>query len=274
MNTNDLHPVSLDIYEADMRVNIDTQVATARRFPRNLKNVLENILFLATQDKETAENCFYAIKRDGKVVRGASIRLAEIISNCYGNLRASARVIANDGKMITAQGICWDLENNVAYSIEVKRKITNKEGRSFSEDMQVITANAACSIAIRNAVFKCVPLAITSSVQEKIKQVIVGKEVDFSTLRGDAVKYFEGQGVPLKSILNLFEKKTIEELTREDIFDLKGIATAIKEGDTTIESAFAVSLKPNGISKASKFLSVPIEEEEGKDTSDYSVHLP
>jgi hypothetical protein len=274
MNTNDLHPVSLDIYEADMRVNIDTQVATARRFPRNLKNVLENILFLATQDKETAENCFYAIKRDGKVVRGASIRLAEIISNCYGNLRASARVIANDGKMITAQGICWDLENNVAYSIEVKRKITNKEGRSFSEDMQVITANAACSIAIRNAVFKCVPLAITSSVQEKIKQVIVGKEVDFSTLRGDAVKYFEGQGVPLKSILNLFEKKTIEELTREDIFDLKGIATAIKEGDTTIESAFAVSLKSNGISKASKFLSVPIEEEEGKDTSDYSVHLP
>ena len=255
----DLKVTSAEIFEADTRANIDIQVSTAKKYPRNLRNVLENIFFLATQDKETAENCFYALKRDGKVIRGASIRLAEIISNCYGNMRASARVIANDGRLLTAQGICWDLENNVAYSIEVKRKITDRNGRTFSEDMQVITANAACSIAIRNAIFKCVPLAITSRIQDKIKQVMMGEEKDFATIRKNAVSYFEKQGVALKSILALFEKKSVEELTRDDVFDLRGIATAIKDGDTTIEQAFSINVKPNALSKASKTLSVPIE---------------
>ena len=34
-----------------------------------------------------------AKKRDGKVIRGASIRLAELIANCYGNIRTVARII-------------------------------------------------------------------------------------------------------------------------------------------------------------------------------------
>jgi hypothetical protein len=255
----DLKVNSVEVFEADTRANIDIQVTTAKKYPRNLKVVLDNILWLATQDKETAENCFYALKRDGKVIRGASIRLAEIISNCYGNIRASARIIANDGKLVTAQGLCWDLENNVAYSVEVRRKITNKDGKPFSEDMQVVTSNAACAIAIRNAVFKCIPLALTSRVQDKIKQVMMGEEKDFATIRKNAVDYFEKQGVGVKNILALFEKRTIEELTREDVFDLRGIATAIKDGDTTIEQAFSVAPKSNPFGKASKILSIPKE---------------
>ena len=255
----DLKVNSVEVFEADTRANIDIQVSTAKKYKRHLPTVLENILFLATQDKETAENCFYALKRDGKVIRGASIRLAEIISNCYGNIRASARIIANDGKLVTAQGLCWDLENNVAYSVEVRRKITNKDGKPFSEDMQVVTSNAACAIAIRNAVFKCIPLALTSRVQDKIKQVMMGEEKDFATIRKNAVDYFEKQGVGVKNILALFEKRTIEELTREDVFDLRGIATAIKEGDTTIEQAFSIAPKSNPFGKASKILSIPKE---------------
>lgn len=260
-NNYDLNSPSVDIFEADTRANIDAQVSTAKRYPRNLKNVLENIYFLATQDKDTADNCFYTIKRDGKTIRGASVRLAEIISNCYGNIRASSRIISNDGRVLTAQGICWDLENNVAYSIEVKRKITHKDGTPFSEDMQVVTANAVCSIAIRNAIFKCVPLGITNSVQERIKKVVMGSENDFTTIRKIAVDHFEKQGVPTKSILALFEKKTIDDLTREDVFDLRGIVNAIKDGDTTLELAFSLSSKGNAIGKASRTLSAPIDDD-------------
>ena len=262
----ELRVSSAEIFEADTRANIDIQVATSKKFPRNLRNVLENIYFLATQDIDTADNCFYSIKRDGKVIRGASIRLAEIMANCYGNLRSSARIISNDGRIITAQGMCWDLENNVAYSIEVKRKITDKTGRPFSEDMVVVTSNAACSIAIRNAIFKCIPLALTNRIQERIKLVMMGEEKDFNSIRKSSVEYFEKQGVAVKNILNLFDKKSIDELSRDDIFDLKGIATAIKDGDTTLELAFSISLKPTAVNKASKTLSVSLaEENEGND---------
>ena len=260
-NDYELRVSSAEIFEADTRANIDIQVSTAKKYKRHLPTVLDNIFFLATQDIDTADNCFYSIKRDGKVIRGASIRLAEIMANCYGNLRSSARIISNDGRIITAQGMCWDLENNVAYAIEVKRKITDKTGRPFSEDMVVVTSNAACSIAIRNAIFKCIPLALTNRIQERIKLVMMGEEKDFNSIRKSSVEYFEKQGVAVKNILNLFDKKSIDELSRDDIFDLKGIATAVKDGDTTLELAFSISLKPTAVNKASKTLSVSLAEE-------------
>ena len=256
---------SSEVFDADIRVSIDAQVSTARAFPRNLKKVLDNILFLATQDKETADNCFYSVKRDGKTIRGASIRLAEIITTCYGNIRASSRIVSNDGKMVTAQGMCWDLENNVAFSVEVKRRITDKYGRVFSDDLIVITNNACASIALRNAIFKVVPQAVTSRVQTEIKKIVLGEAKDFETTRKNAIEYFVNLGVLEKNILDLFGKKSVQDLDRDDIFDLRGIATAINEGDTTLELAFSVVPKTNtAISKASKILSVPIEQGEAK----------
>jgi hypothetical protein len=240
---------------------VDIQVKTAQLYKRNLPNALKNILFLATQDKETADNCFYSVRRDGKTIRGASIRLAEIITACYGNIRASSRIVSNDGKMVTAQGMCWDLENNVAFSVEVNRRITDKQGRTFSDDLIVITSNACASIALRNAIFKVVPQAITSRVQTEIKKIVLGEAKDFNTTRLAAIEYFTELGVSEKQILDLFNKKTVEDLDRDDIFDLRGIATAIKEGDTTLESSFSIAPKTNSaIGKASKVLSVPLEE--------------
>ncbi|MBK7362791.1 MAG: hypothetical protein IPJ01_10885 [Micavibrio sp.] len=257
--------------------DIDIQVRTARAYPRNLKKALENILFLATQDKETADNCFYSVKRDGKTIRGASIRLAEIITSCYGNIRASSRIVSNDGKMVTAQGMCWDLENNVAFSVEVKRRITDKYGRVFSDDLVVITNNACASIALRNAIFKVVPQAVTSRVQTEIKKIVLGEAKDFDTTRKTAIEYFVNLGVTEKNILDLFAKKTIQDLDRDDIFDLRGIATAINEGDTTLESAFMVAPKtPTALGKASRILGTQVEQGEGEyeKTSDIQSNLP
>ncbi len=236
------------------RAEIDVAVSTARKFPRDLVQSLKNILFLATQDKETADSCFYSVVKDGKTIRGASIRLAEIITSCYGNIRSSSSIISNDGKSITARGICWDLQNNVAYSVEVIRKITDASGRTISEDMQILESMAASSIALRNAIFKVVPAAITQRIQNEIKKIVMGESADFETIKNDTINHFIKKDVPEKNILAMFDKKTIEELTREDIFDLRGIITAIKEGDTTIQSAFSMAKSNNAIGKATKQL--------------------
>jgi len=248
-------PITINPSEASegARAEIDVAVSTARKFPRDLAKSLKNILFLATQDKETADNCFYSVVKEGKTIRGASIKLATIITSCYGNIRSSASIISNDGKAVTARGICWDLENNVAYSIEAIRKITDAGGKIISEDMQILESMAACSIALRNAIFKVIPEAITSRIQNEIRKIVMGETADFETIRKDTVESFIKQGVPERNILALFDKKTVEDLTRDDVFDLRGIATAIKEKDTTLASAFSMA-KPNAISKASKQL--------------------
>lgn len=240
--------------------NIDIQVKTAQIYKRNLAKALDDMWVLA-DDKEIAEKCFYSIIRDGKTIRGASIRLAEIIISCYGNIRASSKIIANDGKTVTAQGMCWDLEKNVAYCIEVKRKMTKKDGSLPTDDMVVIHSNACCAIALRNAIFKVVPEAVTFRVQKKIKDLILGNTNDFNTTKKNAIDYFIEKGISEKDILQTLNKKTIDDIDREDILDLRGIATAIMDGDTTLELAFSIQPKTNSaIGKASKVLSVPLEE--------------
>ena len=139
---------------------IDQQIKTAKTYPRVLSQVLSNIDTMATYDKEVAESCFYALPRGGKTITGLSVRFAEIVASCWGNLRAGARIISNDGKLITAQGLIHDLETNVAITVEVSRKITDKYGKTFSQDMQIVTANACCSIAFRNAIYKAVPSSL------------------------------------------------------------------------------------------------------------------
>jgi hypothetical protein len=104
--------------------------------------------------------------------------------------------------------------------------------------MQIVTANAACAIALRNVVFKLVPKAVTSRIEEQIKDVILGKASDFETTKKIAVEYFTSKGVSERQILSALGKEKVADLDRNDVFVLRGTATAIKEGDVTLAQAF------------------------------------
>ena len=86
----------IEIKQADMlqainRAEVDIQIATAKQYPRDLSRVLNQIKTYATMDMETAEDCFYALRRgkgsDQQVIEGVSVRLAEIIASAWGNIR-------------------------------------------------------------------------------------------------------------------------------------------------------------------------------------------
>lgn len=231
-----------DMLQAINKSEVDVQIATAKQYPRNLSRVLNTIRTLGTMDVETAEDCFYALRRgqgnDAAVIEGVSVRLAEIIAGSWGNLRVATRIIGNDGKTITCQGVCHDLETNLAVSVEVKRRITDKKGRTFSEDMQVVTGNAASAIAFRNAVLKVVPKAVTKKVVDEIKKVALGASVDLETRRQNMLVYFQKIGVKQEEVLKYCGVSTIEEIDNAMVFELRGLANAIKEGTTTVQEAF------------------------------------
>ena len=48
------------IYNQDKAV-IDTQIATAKAYPRNLKRAIENSVVIVTMDYETASTCTYSL---------------------------------------------------------------------------------------------------------------------------------------------------------------------------------------------------------------------
>lgn len=228
----------VDMLQAINRAEVDIQIATAKQYPRDINAALNNIKTIATLDTETAEDCFYALRKGGSLIEGVSVRLAEIIAGAWGNLRVQSRIIGNDGRTITAQGICHDLETNLAVSVEVKRRITDKNGRTFQEDMQVTTGNAAAAIAFRNAVLKVVPKAVTKRVVNEIKDVALGKAMDLESRRQNMFAYYYRLGVTKAEIFDYCGVRSEQEIDSAKVFELSGLKNAIKEGTTTVEQVF------------------------------------
>lgn len=240
------------IYEQQSRAEIDMQIATARAYPRNLKKSLDNAIAIVTMDVETAKTCTYSVPRGGKPVTGPSVHLAKILSQVWGNMRVEAKVVSIDDRQITSEAVCFDLENNLAIKVQVKRSIVGKTGR-FSDDMITVTGNAANSIAFRNAVLSTIPRPVVDKVYNAAKGCITGDISDTAKLIAkrkqvlDALK--DTYSVTEKEVLFALGKAAVDHITADDLVVLIGIGTAIKDGDTTVELAFKSKTEPRNKSE-------------------------
>jgi hypothetical protein len=238
----DVKPVQVEVMEEKtaslVKAEIDQQVSTAKRYPRDLSRFMSNAKTMVSINEDVAGACFYRLPRSNKTIEGPSTRLAEIVASSWGNIRAGARIISDDGKYVTSQGVCHDLENNVCTTIEVKRRVVGKNGQRFSDDMVTVTSNAANAIAYRNAVFKIIPKCYTDEIFKHAKQVSIGNIATLPQRRAKLMDYFAKIGVSEYHVLKTLKKKSIEEIGEEDFLTLRGIATAIKDGEVSPDSAF------------------------------------
>lgn len=220
------------------RSEIDTQIATAHRYPRSVTRFREQVSALATLNEQVAGECTYALPRDGKVIEGPSARFAEIVASAWGNMRTSARVVSDDGRFIVTQAICHDLENNNVIGFEVRRRITTKHGRRYSDDMIAVTGNAAASIAMRNAILKVVPKAFWADLHEQSRKCAKGSHKTLANRRAEAVKAFQGYGVSQEKLCEFVGVEGINDITQEHLATLRGIIVSFKEGETAPEQVF------------------------------------
>lgn len=216
--------------------------------PRNMAAVKTHMLEVATLDRETAEACFYALPRGGKTIFGPSVRLAEIALASFGNSRCGCRIINVDTKSenphVIVQAVAMDLENNVAISIEKRRRIVKKRGRAEIDDDDVnLATNAAIAIAFRDAVFKIIPGAIIKPVMEAAKKLAIGDSKSLENRRARAIEAFAKMGVSADRILAVLGKDSVDKIDFEDIQMLLGLHNAIRDGATTIDEAFPVKEK-------------------------------
>lgn len=217
---------------------LDQQIATAKKYPRDIRKFLVESSGLATLTEDVAGSCVYALKRGSKVIQGPSARFAEIVASTWGNCRAGARIIHEGSRTLVAQGVFHDLESNSLTTIEVQRRITTSTGARYGDDMIGVTANAACSIALRNAVLKGVPKAFWSEAYDKANTVIRGDAETLSVSREKAMQYLHKIGITHEQILAKLGVASVEEITQDHIVTLRGFATAIRDGDSTVEQMF------------------------------------
>lgn len=220
------------------RAEIDAQVATARAFPRDIRTCLDEVRQLATMTEETAEAMHYAIPRGGKTIEGPSTRFAETLAYSWGNLRVESSVVGIEAREVVAESICFDLEKNVAIKIGARRRITNKGGRRFDDDMIGVTGQAAVSIAYRNAVLKAIPRSFWWPIYEEARRKAIG-EGSLESRRDKALGWFRKAGKMPDEVCALLGVDREEDIDDEALVQLKGFATAIREGTTTIDRLFS-----------------------------------
>lgn len=230
-----LAPSSIALME---RAAIDSQIATAHAFPRSLEKFKSRALGIVTLDLETAESCIYSRPvGGGKVAEGESIRMAEIVAACYGNLRVASRIVEQTERFVRCEGVAHDLESNYAGKSECIEPTVKTDGTPYSESQRAVVAKACLSKAYRDAVFKVVPKAVCKTITIAAKGVI-NKEVATIEQRIERIKgWLKLIKVTDARVFAVLAVKGWADVNDEHILTLTGLRTAINEG-TKIEEAF------------------------------------
>jgi len=233
---------------------VEAQLAAAHRWPRDIDRFVSSAKQLACFNKQIAASCMYTLfrkERDArtgamvdKPITGPSIRLAEIVASTYRNLHLATRIIDESQSTITAQAVCWDLENNLRESVEAARGIQTSSGKRYGADMIRVTGMAAMSIAMRNVIFRVVPGAFVQDIYGEAKEFAIGKDDKLPQHRASLIDWCAKRNFDLARVLARVSITDLEQLTLEHVETLIGIMTSIKERDLTIEDAFPPLSQP------------------------------
>ena len=71
-----------------------------------------------------------------------------------------------------------------------------------------------------------------------MKKVALGQSIDLETSRQNVIQYFAKLGVKEEQLFFYLGVKSVQEIDKQKIFELRATANAIKEGTTTVEECF------------------------------------
>jgi hypothetical protein len=221
---------------------IKTQYVTAVRVqvPRDIGKIREAVL----KEAELAGASFYYgwdVKGKGPKTRieGPSIDMAMSLVRNYGNCVLENRV-TQDETHFTFEAALIDLETGTTINrLFRQRKKQSLGGKMEADRQEDIVFQIGQSKAGRNVVVRAMPGWL---VEQAIEAAKVGevKRIDVKTLpetRQRAVKFFASHGVELKRIEKALEKP-LDKWMAEDIVELRGMMTAIKEGRGSVDDLF------------------------------------
>jgi hypothetical protein len=229
--------------EAIESAAINSQIATAKRYPRSLQAFKQRATDMACIDEETAESCLYRRPvgmKDGQqqYAEGMSVRMAEIVGASYGNLRVQSQIVEQTERFVRARGTAIDLESNFASSSEVIESTVKKDGRPYDERMRIVIAKSALAKARRDATFSVVPRALAKPVETAVRKLLMGDTETLTKRREKVVAWIGKLGIDPKRVYAALGIKGESDLGMEQLEALTGIRTAIRDNEVTLDEAF------------------------------------
>jgi hypothetical protein len=219
-----------------MRSHTQFHTAMAVQRPRNLDKVVAAVL----REAEFAGDAFYySFPMGGKKIEGPSIGLAMAVAREWSNCAVPVEYYETATEWVfTAHFV--DLERGFTVSRVFRKKKGKGAFKKLEDDRaEDMTFQAAQSRAIRNVVLAGVPRWLTDQAKERAKDAVlkgISKE-GLAVATDKALKFLAGYGISEERVLAVLGKPK-HEWASEDIASLRGMASQLRDGQTTAERLF------------------------------------
>ena len=147
------------------------KLVIAKRFPRDEVQSYAKAME-ACQRPTMAAKAFYSFPRGGQTVEGPTIRFAEELARCWGNIDYGIKELSQDDGKSEMQAYAWDLETN-AQSVQ---NFTNPHQREQGKKMVTLTsqrdiyennANMATR-RLRSRILAILPLGLSRTLSQSV----------------------------------------------------------------------------------------------------------
>jgi hypothetical protein len=219
----------------ESRATAETQAGfiVAKRYPRDSHLAMNRILDMCKR-RGLAEQAEYAFPKGGKMVTGPSIRLAEAISQQWGNIQHGIRELEETEGATTMMAYCYDLETNVRAEriFTVKHHIKTKKGMKYLDDPRDIYELSFNMGArrLRACILNVIPGDVVELAVEACQATLAAGESD-NTAENIAkmVKAFADVGVT-PEMIEARIGKNIKALLPVEMVTLRQIFRSISDG--------------------------------------------
>lgn len=217
------------------------KLVIAKRFPRDEIQAYARVA-QACQRPGIAEKAFYSYPRSGSTVSGPSIRFAEELARCWGNIDYGIKELSQDDGKSEMQAYAWDLETN-AMSVQnftnPHIREANGKSKALTSQRDIYENNANMGARrLRSRILAILPTDLVDMAMAECKKTIAGKNDEPLIDRvKKMVVTFEKIGVT-KEMIEKRLKRKIDTMTVDDFTDYIGIYNAIKQGESKIADWF------------------------------------
>lgn len=217
------------------------KLVIAKRFPRD-EVAAYNRVAQACQRKGIAEKAFYSYNRGGSTVNGPTIRFAEELARCWGNIDYGIKELSQDEGKSEMQAYAWDLETN-AQSVQ---NFTNPHIREVGGKAKVLTSkrdiyeiNANMGARrLRSRILAILPNDLVDMAIMECRRTLAGNNDEPLIDRVKKMVVAFGKiGVTQEQIESRLHRK-IDTMTVDDFVDYTGIYNAIKNGESKVAEWF------------------------------------
>lgn len=219
------------------------QIQIAKAFPRSLAQAYEKVSNACSRPS-FAKIATYAYPRGGQTITGPSIRLAEELARCFGNIQYGIRELSQRQGESEMQAYAWDLEQNVqrVMNFTVKHERHTKSGvtkLTDPRDIYEMTANQG-GRRVRACIMAVLDRDLEAFALEVCKKALAG---DTSIPLPDRVRKmiaaFQKLGVTSAHIEQRIGGK-LDNILPDQLVELISIYNSLNDGITRASDWFNV----------------------------------